>query len=382
MQTIGIICEYNPFHNGHLYHLEQIKKRYPDSRIVLVMSGNFTQRGEPSLLNKWQKTEIALKFGVDLVIELPFPFATQSADIFAKGAIQILNALKVDRLVFGSESNDIELLNTMADIQLYHKDYASIVKHHLKKGNNYPTAMAKALDTLSDQTITAPNDLLGLSYVKAIKQNHSSIIAETIQRTNDYHDVTLSSSITSATSLRKALSEKKDISNYVPSETISYYQGSFALKEQYFPFLKYQIFVHWDHLEQFLGVDEGIEQRIKKVISQANSYEEFIHLLKTKRYTYQKINRMLLHILCNFTKQKSKTYQDVPYLRILGFSKEGQTYLHEIKKEVLFPIVTSFSKNAHPMLLDELFYTEIYSLIFPNATSIIRQEYQKSPIKW
>ena len=141
METIGIICEYNPFHNGHLYHLDKIKEMYSDSRIILVMSGNFLQRGDCSLINKWDKTRIALEFGVDLVVELPFVFATQSADVFAHGAISILNNLGVNKIVFGSECNDIDLLWKMADIQINNKQYDEYVCKYMDLGYNYPTSM-------------------------------------------------------------------------------------------------------------------------------------------------------------------------------------------------------------------------------------------------
>ena len=148
MKKIGIICEYNPFHNGHLYHLEKIKEMYPDSLIVLVMSSSFTQRGEISILNKWEKTEIALNYKVDLVIELPFVFASQSADIFSYGAIKILKELNVDTIIFGSESNDPKKLTSIAKIQLENKEYDKLVKDYLDKGENYPTAMSHALNDI------------------------------------------------------------------------------------------------------------------------------------------------------------------------------------------------------------------------------------------
>ena len=168
MKKIGIICEYNPFHNGHIYHLKKIKEMYNDSLIILVMSSSFTERGELSILNKWEKTEIALNYGVDLVIELPFEFASQSADIFARGAVTLLKELQVDTIVFGSESNNIDSLKELAKIQLKNKKYDKLVKKYMDDGINYPTAMNKALNDLGGKSINHPNDLLGLSYIKEI----------------------------------------------------------------------------------------------------------------------------------------------------------------------------------------------------------------------
>ena len=165
MEIVGIICEYNPFHNGHLYHINKIKEMFTDPLIVLVMSSHYTQRGDLSILNKWDKTEIALNNGVDLVIELPFEFSTQSSDIFAKGAIEILKALKAEYLVFGSESNDIVKLNNLASIQNT-VEYNYEVSKLMKKGISFPSASSKALHHLHGEEVDTPNDILGLSYIK------------------------------------------------------------------------------------------------------------------------------------------------------------------------------------------------------------------------
>ena len=169
-------------------------------------SGNYTQRGIPSIIDKWKKTELSLKLGIDLVIELPFPFSTQSADYFAYGATTILNYLKVDKLVFGSESNDIKVLEKIVDAQKDDK-FNTLVKLYCKSGYNYPTALSLSLEELTNEKITTPNDLLGISYIKAIKENNYNIEVETIKRTNDYHKEELEEDISSATSIRKALKE-------------------------------------------------------------------------------------------------------------------------------------------------------------------------------
>ena len=190
MERIGIICEYNPFHNGHIYHLRKIKEQFPDSLVILVMSGNYTMRGEISILNKWDKTDIALSYGVDLVIELPTFYATNSADIFASGAVKLLNLLKCNYLIFGTESNDIKLLQDLANIQVNNKDYDNKIKYYMDLGNNYPTSQSKALKDIYGKSINLPNDLLGLSYVKQIILQKTDIIPLTIQRTNDYQSYT------------------------------------------------------------------------------------------------------------------------------------------------------------------------------------------------
>ena len=182
MKSIGIICEYNPFHNGHLYHIKKIKEMYPDYTIILVMSGNFTQRGDVSILNKWDKTKIALDNNVDLVVELPFVYSTQSSDLFAEGAISILNTLKIDTLVFGTERDNISDLEFLADIQINNIEYQDKVKEYLSQGLNYATSTNKALEDLTSIKVDTPNDLLALSYIKQIKKHNYSIEYLNIKR--------------------------------------------------------------------------------------------------------------------------------------------------------------------------------------------------------
>ena len=202
MKSIGIIAEYNPFHNGHLYHLKSIKEKYPDYVIILVMSGNFTERGDFTIIDKWKRSLIALKLGIDLVVELPYPFATQSADYFSFGAITILEKLNVEKVIFGSESNKIEDLELIAKTQINNDEFDKLVKIYSKMGNNYPTAIHNAIYDLTGKEIDTPNDLLGVSYLKAIYKNNYKIKAETIKRINNYHELELNSTFSSATSIR------------------------------------------------------------------------------------------------------------------------------------------------------------------------------------
>lgn len=379
MNVIGIICEYNPFHNGHIYHLKKVKELFPDSLIILVMSGNFTQRGIPSIMDKWDKTEIALEYGIDLVIELPFVFATQSADIFAHGAISILKEMKAEYLIFGSESNNIEKLTKLAKISLEETNYQEQIRYYLQEGNNYPTALNKALQNLKGEEICTPNDLLGLSYIKEILKQNASITPISIQRTNDYHSINLDS-IASATSIRNAILQNKNIRDYVPMEVIKKLAQNRYFQNDYFPFLKYKIITTED-LSIFQTVDEGIERRIKKCILKADSWEQLVQLIKTKRYTYNKINRMLIHILCGFTKEQAKRWQEIEYIRVLGFSQCGQVYLNQIKKVIELPIITTFSKGRSKMLIYEQTITNVYATILPEYQKkyLMESEYKNKP---
>lgn len=370
MDIIGVIAEYNPFHNGHLYHLNQIKAMYPNSVIICVLSGNFMQRGEVSIINKWDKTSLALEYGIDIVVELPYPFASQSADIFAKGAISILKEFKVNKLIFGSECNNIQKLKNIA---AFNSDSTKI-KTYLKQGFNYPKALSLAME--DDLKIDTPNDILGIAYIKEILRQRADIDPICIKRTNNYHNSDLNNNIISASSIRALLTDKKDVKNYVPEKTYKYLNNLYFI-EDYYPYLKYKIISEIDSLDKYQIVDEGIENRIKKYIFVSNTLEELIFNIKTKRYTYNKIKRMLTHILCNFTKEEASKFKEIEYLRLLGFNNNGQVYLNKIKKELNIPLISKFDPN-NEMLALELRVTSIYSN-FDN--SLIELEYKNKPIK-
>lgn len=373
MNKVGIICEYNPFHNGHIYHLEKVKELYPDSIIILIMSGNFTQRGIPSIIDKWDKTEIALKYGIDLVIELPFVYSTQSADIFAKGSISLLKKLKCDTLVFGSEINDTDYLEKLATIQLS-DDYEEEVKKYINSEVNYPTALNLAFKKFDLEGLNNPNDLLALSYIKEIKKQKANIRPISIKRTNDYHSLELEN-ISSATSIRNAFTENKDISKSVPTETVDKLNKDSYLINDYFPLLKYKILSEND-LNIYQTVTTDLAIRLKKEIYNSSSWDELVNNVKTKHYTYNRINRMLIHILCNFTKELASSFNNIEYIRILGFSSNGQSYLNSIKKEVNIPIVTTFSKGNSKMLDYEMLTSNIYYSI-KNDNSYLKKEYNE-----
>ncbi|MBE6158131.1 MAG: nucleotidyltransferase [Firmicutes bacterium] len=378
MASVGIIAEYNPFHNGHMYHINKIKELYKDDTIILILGGNFTERGDVSIIDKWKKTDIALKAGVDLVIELPYSFSTQSADYFSYGAVTLLENLKVEKLIFGSESNNIEDLKLIAKEQIENEEFDRLVKIYSKLGKNYPTALSLALYDLTGKEIKEPNDLLGISYIKTILKNNYKIEPISIKRTNNYHNEDLEEKISSATSIRKALLENIDVSNQVPDFVLPYLNNLHNI-EDYFPLLKYKIITEKD-LSIYHTVDEGIDKLLKKEILNANSYEELISKIKTKRYTYNKIKRTLLHILCNFTKEEANKYKDVEYIRILGFNDKGRTYLNKIKKETTLPIISKIIREKPDMLEFEMNTTKIYSLP-KNEQDLIKKEYKNNLYK-
>ena len=337
MKTVGIVCEYNPFHYGHVYHIMKVKELYPDSLIVLILSGNFTQRGDASLIDKWKKCDIALNY-VDLVIELPFVFASQSADLFCMGATDILKALEVDAFVFGSECNDLDKFMKIARVQKS-DEYNSYVKKYMNLGFNYPTSMSKALNDVYGETIDSPNDLLGLCYVKNLMD--SSVEVRTIKRTNDYLSLNLSGKVSSGTSIREALRKGEDIKEYVPLDSYTYL-NNVKFIDDYFDLIKYKIIS--EDISKYQSVDEGFENRIKKVINECENIDELVHKVKSKRYTYNRIRRMLVHILVGFTKKEASCLK-TEYIRVLGFNKKGRNYLNSIKKRCSLPIITKLEKN-------------------------------------
>ena len=378
MHKIGIICEYNPFHNGHLYQIKKIKETYKDSLIIVCLSSCFMQRGEASILNKWDKTRLAIESGVDLVLELPFAFATQYQDIFAKGALTILNHLKIDTLVFGSECDDVELLKNLASVQLKDESYNYLVKRYLDLGLNYPTSLSKALFDISGVKLDKPNDLLALAYIKEIIKNNYDIEPFSIRRTSDYHNSNLDSDIVSASTIRKLLKDGVNVNNYLPYNIYDYL--SEIDEDKYFALLKYQIINNIDCLDKFQTVDEGIENRIIKYINMVNSKEKLILKVKSKRYTYNKINRMFTHILTNFTKEDAKDLE-IEYLRVLGFNTRGKNYLNKIKKDIGIPIINKYIPNMYKSLDIEFRVSLIYSLILKDkGDDFLKREYRNKPV--
>ena len=358
MIKVGVIAEYNPFHNGHLYHLNETKKMFKDAYYILILIGNFTQRAEASIINKWDKTKIALDYGYDLVIELPYYCANQSANYYAKGAIEILNKLECDYLVFGSETNDIELFKKLANITKDNTKYEDLIKKYLDEGYNYPVSCSLALKEVSNIVIDKPNDVLALEYVRSIIYTNSKIEPISIKRTNDYHSTNIENEIVSATSIRKNINDLDLIKKTMPKDIIKYIK--IINNNKYFELLKYEIISN-DHLSDFIDVNEGIENKIKSVILEAKDINDLILKIKSKRFSYNRIQRMLLHILCNDRKDDNDL--SINYIRVLGLNNNGKKILKEIKDKIDIPIITIFKKEYHDLFKRDLKANMIYSLI-------------------
>ncbi|QDP40077.1 nucleotidyltransferase [Radiobacillus deserti] len=396
MEACGLIVEYNPFHNGHLYHLTKSKEQSNASCLIAVMSGNFLQRGEPAIIDKFQRTEIALRSGVDLVVELPYAYAVQHSDLFSYGAITTLANLFCPTVCFGSEHGEIEDFFSAYNVLVKEKQtFQAELHHYLGQGLSFPEASKHAYASIGltegSVDLSSPNNILGFSYVKAIKEYGYSIQPMTIERTsNQFHQETITSSIASATSIRKELLASKEIPNKVkqaiPVPTFEaledYYEktGVWHDWEHYFSLLKYRIqTMPLTELESIHGVEEGLEYRLKRTVESAVSFNDWMQTLKTKRYTWTRLQRICTHILTNTKKvdiEKMKETNTLPYVRVLGMTKTGQDYLHQIKKETDIPIYTKLpTDNSLLSVVEQRATDAYYSILSPqNQIKLKRQE--------
>ncbi|MDY5279645.1 nucleotidyltransferase [Sharpea porci] len=361
MRILGIVAEYNPFHKGHLYHLKQAQALIKPDVTIVVMSGSFVQRGEVAIVDKWIRSQIAVECGVDLVVELPTVYALESADYFAKSSIELLHLLGVTDIVFGSETANMDQFIEIAKtIQTNSDTYNKLVKEAMQKGLRYPDACNQALSTLMNQEVKTPNDLLGLAYTKEVITNNYPIHLHAIKRTSHYHSETIET-FASATALRKALKENKDVSNQLPGYI--YYKDKPLLDmNAFFPYLKYNILIN-NRLSHIHLVDEGIENLLKEAINKAQNTNELISLLSSKRYTRSRIARMLAHILLNNSKEEVLQAMHFSQIRPLAFSQDGANYLRQIKKSCPLPITTKILNKKDPMYHIEAKATNLIGLV-------------------
>ncbi|EKS8353628.1 TPA: nucleotidyltransferase [Bacillus cereus] len=400
-----MVVEYNPFHNGHLYHVQQTKKLTQSDIIIAVMSGPFLQRGEPALISKWYRTKMALANGVDLVVELPYVFATQKAETFANGAISILNALRVSEICFGSEDGQIEnFYNTISVQKNEEETFNYLVKQFMDAGNSYAKATSDAFSHIltSEKNIdmSQPNNILGFQYMKAILSQNSSIQAQTIKRfASHYHDETFNDQhIASATSIRKQLFSEEGsfttIKPFLPQATTSLlanYKQNYGILhnwEQYFSFFKYRLMtMSPGDLRHIYEIEEGLEHRILSKIQNSSSFYSFMEALKTKRYTWTRLQRACTHILTNTTKEEIRSAnieQHAPYIRLLGMSQKGQTYLSKNKKKIELPILTHTKTFDHAALDIEKKANSVYFSIMhePLRTQLLKQDITHHPVRY
>ncbi len=378
MQAVGLVVEYNPFHNGHLHHVTEAKRASQADIAIAVMSGQFLQRGEPAMVDKWTRTKMALANGVDIVIELPYVYSTAFSNEFARGAITLLDLIGCSSFAFGSEQGTIEpFLNTFDVITSHREQYDRIIQQAIKTGSSYPQALFYAYEQLKQQypndyiDLSQPNNILGYHYIEAAKQLHSSIRAFTIPRIEaGYHeDIDNTKAIASATGIRKALREHQAVSQFLPAysaDLLKEWQqnhGHFMHWEYLWPLLKYSILRHTPaQLTQYADVQEGLEYALIKHAKTSDSYTSFMTNLKSKRYTWTRLQRMLTHIYTGITKEQLHAFDRPSYIRLLGMTSKGQEYLSTIKKDVSVPLISRVAAVKDPMLDLDLHATMMYNI--------------------
>ena len=342
-KVLGIIAEYNPFHNGHLFHLEESKKQTGSTYTVAIMSGNFAQRGNTSIIDKWSKAEIALHCGIDLVVELPVLYSISSAENFADGAIKILDALRVvDYVSFGAETNDMSILQPIADV-LYRepKAYKTMLSHELKKGLSFPKARENAvLMYLNDirkyaNVLSSPNNILGIEYLKALRKYKSSIQPIAIHRaTTGYNDLTYTSNMASSTAIRNIIKNNgfDILRNLIPAPSYSILVNNIKqghIVPDLSTFEKQIIYnlrkMDITEISNLPDVSEGLEFALKNAANSCNTLNEFLNIISSKRYTSTRIQRILLYSLLGITKKDMELSKKiVPYIRVLATNKRGK----------------------------------------------------------
>ncbi len=369
MKTVGLITEYNPFHLGHKYHIERAKELTGADNSIVIMSGNYVQRGTPSFVDKYTKTRVAINNGADLIIELPFCFACASAEYFAYSAVSILDKLNItDYLCFGSENDDIALLSDIADIlSTEPPEYRNALKEYLKSGCSFPLARQNALiDYISKEKpsksaadikvikeiVKSPNNILGIEYIKALKKRNSSIVPVCFKRINaGYHDTDVSTRFYSATAIR----ENDDLHDTLKSID-AYYMENYnktypVLPDLFSGILGASLITHLHHgtLEEIFGVSKDLTDRISNNIDNFIDFTSFTDTLKTKELSHTAISRALLHIMLNITKNDIADYisNDIAdYIRVLGFNKKGAGLLGNISKKSDMAILTKMSDST------------------------------------
>ncbi|HIY58249.1 MAG TPA: nucleotidyltransferase [Candidatus Tetragenococcus pullicola] len=360
MRASGVIAEYNPFHNGHRYHVEKAREISHAEVIIAVMSGNFLQRGEPAIIDKWSRANEALHNGVDLVVELPIQWSLQAADYFGKGGITLLNALGCESICFGTDSEDtIDYEQLGAFLNQHQKQIDAIFLSFEKDNLTYAQKMAMALKQLdASLAINAdqPNHLLAMSYAKENMQLDHPMKLQAIKRKGASHlSKKIEAHFASATAIRQAVFQGKQVEDVVPNQTRLDLQNSIVSWEDYWPYLKYRIqSSSLEELREIYQMSEGLEYRLKEKVTASLSFSEFINQVKSKRYTQTRIQRLLCYILLNIKEKEMEAAWQTNAIRILGYTDKGKDYLNLSKKEFLLPTISKIGKQEvqqYPMMV-------------------------------
>ncbi len=408
MKITGIIAEYNPFHNGHQYHIEKVRELTGADAIIVVMSGDFVQRGTPAIMPKHLRTQMALKSGASLVLELPVRFATGSAEAFAYGAVALLEKLGcVDAICFGSECGDIDVLNNLAEI-LYKEPqkYQDALGRYLKQGDSFPLARQKAVadylgSNIADPILCEPNNILGIEYLKALRRLSSPMTPHTTERIlSHYHDTILQKTCSSASAIRMEMQKDEfvfdNLQGQVPSSTLEILKENWCIRypittNDFSLILKYKLLGETkDSLVKYEDVSEELANRIVRNLNLFECFEQFCELLKTKEVTYSRISRALLHILLGIHKTPGTdaAYIVPEYARILGFNTNEADVLSEIKRATSISLVSKLSATnemssaAKRMLDEDIFAGNLYeSVITDKFKTSFSHELEKQIVR-
>ena len=410
MKVCGVIAEYNPFHNGHENQIKEARELTGADKVIVVMSGNFTQRGVPAFMDKYTRTEMALKGGADLVLELPLYYSVGSAEFFATGAITLLDRLGVsDSLCFGSECGDISILDDIANILTEQKEELhESIREKMKTGLSYPMARAQAIEEMIPdsyehvQAMSEPNNILGFEYLRALKQRDSKIKPYTNLRIGSgYHDRMVQSTLSSAMAIRESVYETGEL-NRVESQ-VPYYVYDIMKKNfnQTFPIfeedisamLKYKMLLDASSgYTSYVDISKDFSDKILKNLNRYSSFSQFCDLLKSKDITYARVSRSLLHILLNIRKDRMQMFIDdgyIYYARMLGFREESKDLLTEIKNSSEIPLISKLAdaknilgENAMTMLEGDIQAAHIYdTLVTEKFHSATVSEYSREIVR-
>ena len=394
MRAVGLVTEYNPFHNGHLHHLRESLRVAGADASVAVMSGHFLQRGEPAMVDKWVRTEMALAAGIDLVFELPFAFACNSAPHFAMGAVQTLDALGVvDSLCFGSEAGDLAQLNKVATVLVERQEeIESLTATRLRDGVNYPVARSEVLVGLLPEVpaeiLKSPNNILGIEYLKALYSTNSRIQPYTIKRLGaGYHDTDVKSEIASATGMRRMIAAGEEVESLLPQPCRKVLDEALRAGRsldtvRLFVALQSQMLQESETLNEIYLVDDGIDRRLELAALKAASFDELVSGIKSRQWTLTRVQRILMYVLLQVKAVEMKAFiQTGPlYLRLLGSSERGRKILARARRRKKLPIIadparatftlrkfyrnrSAYQQLAEEMLRLDLRATRIYGLL-------------------
>ncbi len=396
MKLMAVICEYNPFHNGHAYQLLKQKEKLGCDGVICLMSGSFVQRGEPAICDKWARTEMALASGSDLVLELPVVYSLQSAEGFAYGAISLLTELNFDGYIcFGSETGDLSSLQTVADT-FFQPAYSYLLDEKMSTGISYPMACAQTVEILNPECSTIlsnPNDTLGIEYLRSLKKCNSKLLPDVIQRENGAHDTLVADDeFLSATGIRNLMKNGESYQDFLPESSYGILQREITFgRAPVYPESLDQLIcfilnrMSAEELSNISGVSGGLENRLKEAVESCRSFYDIASYVKTKRYPYSRICRVLINVLLGIRKEDEKLSPS--YARILGLGERGSRILKELKTLSKIPFINKVADaelnndSAKRLFSLDINATNLYALLYPKKnTGKNSMDFSRSPV--